>query len=546
MDLAGSQLTAQQESTEQREVVAQRLSRLRRLALEPGDGERDQHLPDVVWQAINRTIALSQDDPGRLAALQDTVGRLRPYGHTRMLAAALTSLIAAQIAAPGRDPSTTDELAGLAREAVAVSTEIFGLDNDVTLINKMNVLLIEQDRPDLTPEALTALAREYELLAANTAVHRTGHLVDVLINLAAATDRRTDLGRGYRQELMLRMFEDAEYIASLAQPDDQQTRLLCLVNQAAVLRQRIAGSRHRNIERAWALLDQAWVVERASTVLHPIERVQLAVNRLNAAYSLRLAGSTPVTTETLLAAAREVAAAAEAVHEGHETAITAMFAAGSVLLDLYAQAARDGRLDQPLIAEAQATAASASQRADRVYPPGHRVRLTARVNLAAAYGAPAGKRLCGRRPLRRTAAQRGGRSGDCSAEHAAIALTNLATLRSGQGRWAEAAQHYGQARRSRHAMIEQTGRTQHPARRSHRHRRPCRPRGTRVRHGRRTRSRCRRPGTDTGKPPATPARDHPGHAAPTTRPGRTIVHLAASNLGTVGIIRRAGSPPRRS
>jgi hypothetical protein len=46
--------------------------------------------------------------------------------------------------------------------------------------------------------------------------------------------------------------------------------------------------------------------------------------------------------------------------------------------------------------------------------------------------------------------------GTSSPEHAAIALTNLAGLRAGQGRWEEAAQHYGQARQSRHLMIEKS------------------------------------------------------------------------------------------
>jgi hypothetical protein len=89
------------------------------------------------------------------------------------------------------------------------------------------------------------------------------------------------------------MFEDAEYIARLTQPGDQRTLLLCTVNQAAVLRQRIAGAPRLNAERAWSLLEQAWQTERHAAVLHPVERVQLTVNRLNAAYTLRSAGQRP-------------------------------------------------------------------------------------------------------------------------------------------------------------------------------------------------------------------------------------------------------------
>ncbi|MHB1593296.1 MAG: hypothetical protein ACYCO9_01980 [Streptosporangiaceae bacterium] len=79
------------------------------------------------------------------------------------------------------------------------------------------------------------------------------------------------------------------------------------------------------------------------------------------------------------------------------------------------------------------------------------------MNLAAAYGAPAaeGGYLDADRcaELLLSAA---GEAGTSSPEHAAIARTNLAGLRAGQGRWEEAARHYGQARQSRHAMIEQS------------------------------------------------------------------------------------------
>lgn len=542
IELAGMRLMAQQETDEQREVVEYRLSRLRRMALEPADATRDQGLPGEVREMIDRAIALGQDDPGRLTALRDTVARLRPYGRTRMLAAALTSLIAALIADAGRGPAMSEELAALAREGVEVAAEVFGPDSDVTLNNQMNALLIEQERPDLTPAGLAAGAREYGRLTASPVVHRSGHLVDVLINLAAATDRRTDLGRGDRQELTLRMFEDAEYIARLTRPDDQRTRLLCVVNQAAVLRQRVAGAPRRNAERAWSLLEQAWQIERDAAVLHPVERVQLTVNRLNAAYTLRSAGSANVAGGMLAAAAREVAAAAEAVHGEHETALTAMFAAGSVLLDLYAQASRDGQRDPSLAAEARKLLLLASQRADRAYPPGHRIRLTARVNLAAAYGAPAadGGHLDADRcaELLLSVADEAGTN---SPEHTAIALTNLAGLRAGQGRWEEAAQCYGQARQSRHAMIEQAA-----------------VRATRLGEVIATGDLAAREALAyavAGKPgQAVEALEQTRvnllrhrhritqHIQPGDQPGRTIVHLAACGIGTVGIVRRTGQP----
>jgi hypothetical protein len=244
----------------------------------------------------------------------------------------------------------------------------------------------------------------------------------------------------------------------------------------------------------------------------------------------------------LTAAAREVASVAEAVHEEHETALTAMFAAGSVLLDLYAQPSRGERRDPSLAAEAQKLLLLASQRADRAYPPGHRIRLTARVNLAAAYGAPAtgGGYLDADRcaELLLSVVDEAGTS---SPEHAAIALTNLAGLRAGQGRWEEAAECYGQARQSRHAMIEQAA-----------------VRATRLGEVIATGDLAAREALAyavAGKPDqAVEALERTQanllrHRRRITRdmrpgdqPGRAIVHLAACGLGTAGTVRRAGQP----
>lgn len=263
------------------------------------------------------------------------------------------------------------------------------------------------------------------------------------------------------------------------------------------------------------------------------------MNRLNAAYTLRSAGSAAITAEMLAIAAREVAAAAEGVHGEHETALTAMFAAGSVLLDLYAQASRSGQRDPSLAAQAQKLLLLASQRADKAYPPGHRLRLTARVNLAAAYGAPAaegGYRDADRcAELLLSVAAEGGTN---SPEHAAIALTNLA----GQGRWEEAAQHYGQARQSRHLMIEKSA-----------------VRATRLGEVIATGDLAARESLAyvvAGEPDqAVQALERTRanllrhrHSIiqdmrPSDQAGRVTVHLAACGLGTAGIVRRAGQPP---
>jgi hypothetical protein len=282
-------------------------------------------------------------------------------------------------------------------------------------------------------------------------------------------------------------------------------------------------------------------LDRVSSILHAAERIQLTVNRLNAAYTLLSAGSAEITVGELLAAARDVTAATAAIHQDHETAITALTSAGSVLVDAYVQSVHDGEANGGLLVEAEELLTSAAERAGRVYPPGHRVPLTAQVNLAAVYGAPAAG---GHYDAERSADLLLGvaaEAGSEAAEHAAIAMTNLGTLRVGQGRWAEAAQAYGAARRSRQLMIQQT--TARPSRLGEviatgdlaaREALSCARVGEpdqavavledsrvnllRHRHG------------------ITPAAEH------VQRPGQTMVHLATCSFGTVGVVRQYGRP----
>lgn len=544
VELAGSRLILLQETAEQREVVEQRLSRLRQIAT---NGESDigpADLPDKVQRAIDDAVALHPSDPSRLAALERAIAALRPGGPSRMLAAALTSLLATKLADPRRSPADWAALAGLATEATNVSLAVFGDRHEATVINTMNSLLIQQERPDLTVEDLGVVCAGYEQLAADDDVRRTGHLVDILNNLAAAFDGRSDLSRGERQEVVLQLFEATEHVAKLSLPNDTRTIVLAQVNQASTLRQRISGARLHNAERAWSLLAEAQALEQAQPVLHAVERVQLATNRLNVAFRLFSLGSDQVSAEVLLATARAAVAATGELHDDNETTVVTLLNTGAVLVDIYIGTVRAGHPQPEMLAEAEQLLTPASQRADRLYPPGHRTRLTAALNLAAVYGAATGQggvldaERCAEL-LTRVAEE----AKDHSLDHIATAMANLGTLRVGQGRWKDAADAYAAARHARTRMLDQTTVRQTrlgeviatgdlTAREALAYARlgladqviatleESRARLLRHRHG-----------IGVG-------------AQPPARPGRAVVYLSSCNLGTFGVVQAPGQPAR--
>jgi len=457
VELAGARLLEMQDTADQRDIVEQRLSRLRQVAInrEPDVGPDD--LPHGIQRAIDDAVALQPSDPGRLAALEDAVAALRPRGPSRMLAAALTTFLATKLADPGRSPGDWASLAELAAEATEVSRAVLGDGHEATVINQMNALLIQQERPDLTAEGLVVVCAGYEQLAANDDVRRTGHLVDILNNLAAAFDGRSDLSRGERQEVVLQLFESTEHVAKLSQPSDTRSLVLAQINQASILRQRISGAALQNADRAWTLLAAAQALEQAHPVLHAVERVQLSTNRLNVAFRLFSLGSEHINDDVLLATARGAVAATEQLHDDNETAVTTLLNTGAVLVDIYISTVHTGHPEPEMLAEAERLLKPASQRADRLYPAGHRTRLTAALNLASVYGAPAGS--VGVVDAERSAALLNRVADEAeghSLDHVATAMTNLGTLRIGQGHWEDAAHAYAAARRARTRMIEQT------------------------------------------------------------------------------------------
>jgi CHAT domain-containing protein len=541
IELTGTRILELQETDEQREIVEQRLSRLRQIStnLEPDTG--GTNLPAQVQKAIDDAVGPPDTSPGRVSALEKAVTALRPLGSSRMLGAALTSLLATRMADPSRSAADAPALLQLADEAIEVCRNVFGDSHEATVSDTMNALLLRQDQPELSSDGLRVVCEEYEQLAGIDEMRRSGRLVDILNNLAAALDARADLSRGERQELVLQLFQDTEHVARLSQPWDTRTIVLALVNQAAVLRQRLTGARLINAEKAWSRLLEAQRLDQEDLVLHTVERVQMRTNSLNVAFRLYSLGSTRISTEELIAAAGAAAAAVGELHADNETAVTTLLNTGAVLVDVYADMVRSGQPRPELLTDAEGLLVTASQRAEQLYPIGHRTRLTAMLNLASVYGAPNGSggvvdaQRCAEL-LTRVAENAAGRSLD----HEATARTNLGTLWVGQGRWVDAASAYAAARRARVRLIDQT---------AGRHTRLGEVIATgdlasreALAYARLGRAEQVVATLEDSRANLLRHRRGLGTAEPIRRPGRAIVHLGSCNLGTFGVVDTPGQP----
>lgn len=542
VEVAGQRLLDAQNNDEQREVVAQRLSRLRQMVvnLQP-DATKDAALTAAVQRAVDAAVALPVDDPDRVAVIGEAVDLLRPLGPTRLLAAALTSLLASAMAAPQRSLDDWQNLWALADESTTVCRQVFGDEHEATVSNLLNQLVLRQEQPGASAEDIREVCRAYEQLAGTEAVKRTGHVADVLNNLASALVLRRDLARGERLEQTLTLFEGVEHVTRLVHPGDVRTRVLALVNQAAILRQRLVGARLRNLERAWGLLDQAQELAQSGDALRPAERVLLQTNTLNLAYSLHLLAPDPARSQQLRESVQAAVDAVAILDEDNEIAITTLLNAGSVLVDLHVESIRAGAPWPGLLERADSVLTSAVDRCSRNFPPGHRIRLTAQLNLAAVYGAPTGHGVKdverAAELYRRVAEDAEGHSLD----HAATAMTNLGTLMIGQGRWSEAADAYASARSARAELVDQTA-----------------GRGTRLGEvissgdlaAREALCHVRLGRLDDAVRTLEDSRANllrhrfqiPDAAELPQRPGRVILHLASCNLGTIAIVHAQGAP----
>jgi CHAT domain-containing protein len=543
IELTGSRLLELQETDEQRETVEQRLSRLRQIStnLEPDAAATD--LPVQVQKAVDGAVGLPDTSPQRVPALEAAVTALRPLGRSRMLGAALTSLLATRMTDPSRSPADVPALLQLADEAIEVCRGVFGDSHEATVTNCMNALVLQQDRSDLATDDLRAVCDQYEQLAGHDGVRRSGHLVDILNNLATAMNARADLSRGERQELVLQLFQDTEHIARLSRPWDTRTIVLALVNQAAILRQRLTGARLVNAENAWALLAEAQLLDQEQSVLHTGERVQMRTNSLNVAFRLYSLGSTRISPEDLVAAARAAAAGASELHADNETALTTLVNTAAVLVDVYTGTVRASHPRPELLTDAEELLTSASQRAEELYPVGHRTRLTAMLNLASVYGAPTGTggvvdaQRCAEL-LNRVAEE----AANHSLDHEATARTNLGTLWVGQGRWENAAVAYAAARSARARLIDQT---------AGRHTRLGEVIATGDLAVREALAYAR---LDRAEQAVATLEDSRANllrhrrglltADPVRRPGRAVVHLGSCSLGTLGVVDAYGQPTR--
>ncbi len=541
VEAASRRLLAVQDSDEQRQVVAQRLSHLRQMRVNLEPDRSGQSLTQAAQAAVDAALTLPIDHSDRVSLLQEAVDALRIDGHSRMLGAAMTSLLASKMAAPQRSLPQWNHLFELAEDAIATCRQAFGDEHEATISNVLNLLLLRAEHPAATAEDIGMVCQQYELMARSEAVRRTGLLVAVLNNLASALDMRNDLSRGERLEQTLTLFESVAHITELTDPNDTRTRILALANQAAVLRQRLVGSRLRNLERGWLLLAQAEELAREERTLHPPERVQLLASKLNLAYSMYQVAHRPEQSERVLEALREAVKALAILDEDNAIGITTLINAGSVLVDLYVESTRAGRPQPLLLEEAEGVLTSAADRCLRLFPPGQRTRLTAQLNLAAVFGAPVGSGVKDAARAADLYRQVAAEARLHSLDHVATAMTNLGTLSVGQGLWEDAAAAYAAARHARTQLVRQT-KSRHTrlgeviasgdlaAREALAHVRLNRlddavfaleeSRATLLRHRLKIESQFDAP----------------------TRPGRVIVHLASCTLGTIALVHPHGRP----
>lgn len=537
LDIAARRLVSIQETGEQKEVVAQRLSRLRQMTV---NMERDiaaDPLDQAAQKAVDAAVALAPGDPDRVAIIAEAVDVLRPGGPSRILGAALTSLVASMMAAPERSLHQWSELRALAEEAISVCRHVFGDEHEATISNILNLLLLRQEQPAATTEGIVAVCDQYELLLRSPAIRRARLLVDVLNNLASALDLRADLSRGERLELTLALFESVGHITELTRSNDTHGHILALVNQAAILRQRLAGARLHNLERGWSLLAHAEILAQDAHALNAAERVQLLATKLNLAYSLYQLGAAD-RDATVVETLREAVAAVSILDENNPTAITVLINAGSILVDLYVSTGRANWPDTALLDEAESVLTSAVNRCLRLFPPGQRTRLTAQLNLASVYGAPVGANVKDAGKAAELYRQVAKEAESQSLDHVATAMANLGTLSLGQGNWEEAATSYSSARRARSQLVAQT---------QNRHTRlgeviasgdlAAREALARVRLGdlneavnalEESRARLLR------------HRFSVQTRALPSRPGRVMVHLASCSLGTIAVVQAHG------
>lgn len=537
LEVAGKRLVSIQETDEQREVVAQRLSRLRQMTVNMEPDIAAHPLDQAAQQAVDAAVTQAPGDPDRVAIIAEAVDVLRPGGPSRMLGAALTSLVASMMAAPERSMYQWSDLRVLAEEAISVCRQVFGDEHEATISNVLNLLLLRQEQPAATTEEIAAVCDQYELLLRSPAIRRARLLVDVLNNLASALDLRGDLSRGERLELTLSLFESVGHIAGLTRPNDTRSHILALGNQAAVLRQRLAGARLHNLERGWSLLAHAQFLAQDAHALNAAERVQLLATKLNLAYSLYQIGAAD-RDATVVETLREVIAAVSILDENNAIAITVLINAGSILVDVYVSTVRANWPDTALLDEAESVLTSAVNRCLRLFPPGQRTRLTALLNLASVYGAPVGANVKDAGKAAELYRQVAKEAETRSLDHVATAMANLGTLSVGQGNWEQAATSYTEARRARLQLVSQT---------QSRHTRlgeviasgdlAAREALAYVRLGEldeavnaleESRARLLRHRFDMQA------------RAPLSRPGRVIVHLASCSLGTIAVVQGHG------
>jgi CHAT domain-containing protein len=341
---------------------------------------------------------------------------------------------------PARTVAGNDRLVNLAREVVARALVELGPGHQLTISAQMNLGVCLEEAASTGTAALAEAEQQLSDAAGRASVSAPTLIPDIATNLAAVIHARAATPADNPEDECA-LLAVAEHVRPLVAAADSRTRELgALVNEAAVLRARVSGSRRENARLAVQRLREALLSEQRSPRLSDVERVLVCTNLANALADLHRLVPDEVSAADVRAAASDAVVGASGLGRRNPVAIQSLANAGAVLTDLYVETTLAGAADAELWSAARDALEAAFTAAQEAYPAHHDETLRAGVNLAAFYGAPVDGRTGDPARCEQLLEYVLREAGEHRPGHAHAAAMNLTQLRIGQGRYDEAAE----------------------------------------------------------------------------------------------------------
>jgi hypothetical protein len=415
---------------------------------------------DELWRYVRHVRLLGLDEASRYqqrdpsidalvdAALLDTAPDARlerlerlwhaPAAGPAGIAAGL-SLVEVLHGRAARTVADERRLVELAREVAARAKAGLGPAHQLTIAADMNLGVCVEEAASAGAASLTEAEQKLSDAASRAPAVAPALIPDIATNLAAAIHARpaTPADNPEQEGELLAL---AEHVRPLVVVPDSRTRELgALVNEAAVLRARVSGSRRENARLAVQRLRDALSQERSRTTLSATNRALVCSNFSNALVDLHRLLPDEASVAEVAAAATNAVTAARALDRTHPVAIQSLASAGAVLTELYVETTLADTPDLELWRAARDALEAAFAAAQEAYPPHHDETLRAAVNLAAFYGASVDGRTGDPTRCEQLLTYVLREAGQRRPSHARAAAMNLTQLRIGQGRYDEAA-----------------------------------------------------------------------------------------------------------